>query len=79
VAEVNAQVAGRREPPGRTRNRRRRYDQRIAHAKNTPQLLAAVAEYIRGMFIDYSPAEVQQICDTLAGTADDERRRFRGE
>jgi hypothetical protein len=78
VAEVKPQVKIRPEPPGRTANRRRLFEERTAAAKTTPDLVAALAEYIRGMFIDLPPAEALLICDRLASAADDERRRVRG-
>lgn len=80
MAEMTTQgpVQGRTEPPGRTRNRRRLYDERMARAITPSQMLAAIASYIRGMFIDYTPAEILEICHTLAEAADAERRRHRG-
>lgn len=78
MAEVDAAVRGRIEPPGRTRNRRKLFDDRMASARTTGHMLAAVAYYIRGMFADYSPDEVQALCHRLAEAADDERRRLRG-
>lgn len=71
-------AGGRTEPPGRTRNRRRLYEERLARATTPTQMLAAIASYIRGMFIDYTPTEIIQVCHALAETADAERRRLRG-
>lgn len=80
MAEVDHQVLvrGRPERPGRTRARRQRYDERIAAAKTTNGMLAAVSDYIRAMFVDYGPAEVETICHNLAEAADNERRQARG-
>jgi hypothetical protein len=73
-----ATAPGRTEPPGRTRNRRKLYDERMLRATTPSQMLMAIASYIRGMFIDYTPAEIIQICHALAEAADAERRRLRG-
>lgn len=78
MAEVDAAVRGRAEPPGRTRNRRRLFDDRIASARTTGHMLMALTSYIRGMFAEYSADEVQVLCHRLAEAADDERRRLRG-
>lgn len=66
------------EPPGRTRNRRQRYENRRLDARNTRDLLAAAADYFRATFAGFSPEEVQTICDRLVDFTDSERRRADG-
>lgn len=78
MAEVESPPRGRAEPPGRTRARRRQFEQRMAAAKDTAAQLRAATDYFRGTFTGYSPAEVHQICHLLAELADSERRRLRG-
>lgn len=78
MAEVDTTARGRMEPPGRTWNRRKLFDDRIDAARTTGHMLVALTSYIRGMFVDYSPDEVQALCYRLAEAADDERRRLRG-
>lgn len=83
MAEVGA-AAGARvitrapEPPGRTRNRRQRYENRKLEARNTKDLLAAATDYFRATFAGFSPEEVQTICDRLVAYTDSERRRADG-
>lgn len=66
------------ERPGRTRNRRRQYEQRRAAARNTKDLLKAAADYFWGTFAAMSPDEVEIICDRLVAHVDSERRRIDG-
>jgi hypothetical protein len=80
MAEVaEGPVRGRVERPGRTRGRRKRYDERMTAARSTSEMLGAVSDYIRSMFVDYGPAEVSSICHELAEAADEQRRKHRGD
>jgi hypothetical protein len=82
VAEVDSlparAIARAGEPPGRTRNRRERYDRRRNEARNTKDLLAAATDYFRATFAGYSAQEVLSICDRLVAHTDSERRRADG-
>lgn len=64
--------------PGRVRNAKLRYQQRIAAARTTRDVLAAAVDYFRGSFTQLSKAEAEQVSDRLIEMTDDERRRVTG-
>jgi hypothetical protein len=66
------------EPPARSVNRRRVFEERVAAARNTKEVLRALAGYLQGMFSRHSLEDVKDIAGNLADDMDMERRRHCG-
>jgi hypothetical protein len=79
VAEVTEERVGdHAEPPARTANRRRLYEERLAAARHPLVVLRVLAGYIQGSFSRHSLEDVKEISNRLADATDEERRRHCG-